>query len=286
MSPRRLHFPRGSLRSGAWDLELTTGKAGWSWCSLRVLELAPGGSSELQTEDDEVLVVPLSGACLVSYEDEEIELQGRASPFQAETDFCYAPRGASVVIASRGGGRFAIPGAKAQVSLPFRYGARGDTVEVRGAGSASRRVNNLCLPATFETDRLIVCEIFTPGGNWSSFPPHKHDESREDECELEEIYYYEIDEDLPGNGIGYQRVYGTLERPIELLAEIHTGDTVLVPHGWHGPAMAVPGYDLYYMNVMAGPCERSWLARDDPVHSWVRETWTAEQRDPRLRPWF
>ena len=94
---------------------------------------------------------------------------------------------------------------------------------------------------------------------------------------LEEIYYFEVDGD---DGPGYQRVYGLGPGPeIDVLAEVRTGDVVLIPHGWHGPSMAAPGYDLYYLNVMAGPGdERAWRICDDPAHAWVRDTW-ADQAD-------
>ena len=82
--------------------------------------------------------------------------------------------------------------------------------------------------------------------------------------------------------MAYQRVYGTPERPMDLLAEVRSGDIVLVPHGWHGPSMATPGYDLYYLNVMAGPTERAWLICDDPAHAWVRSTWETQAVDARL----
>ena len=131
----------------------------------------------------------------------------------------------------------------------------------------------------FGADRLIAVEVLTPGGNWSSYPPHKHDENVPgEEAVLEEIYYFEVARD----GIGYQRVYGTPGRPQDLLAEVRTGDVVTIPHGWHGPSMAAPGYDLYYLNVMAGPGERTWLFRDDPAHAWVRDTWPGQPADPRL----
>jgi 5-deoxy-glucuronate isomerase len=80
-------------------------------------------------------------------------------------------------------------------------------------------------------------------------------------------------------------VYGTAERPVDVLAEVRTGDVVVVPHGWHGPAMAPPGYDMYYLNVMAGPGRREWLVRDDPDHAWVRQTWALQKVDPRLPFW-
>jgi 5-deoxy-glucuronate isomerase len=177
-------------------------------------------------------------------------------------------------------------------------------VELRGAGTASREVRNFGIPGVLDADSIIACEVVTPGGNWSSYPPHKHDEEREGvETELEEIYYFEVQASTaadsagstsagasaapptPGGAdpMGYQRVYGTDERPIDVLAEVRTGDVVLVPHGWHGPSMAAPGYDLYYLNVMAGPgTERAWLICDDPAHGWVRETWQDQAVDPRL----
>ena len=139
------------------------------------------------------------------------------------------------------------------------------------------------MPATFEAERLMVCEVVTPGGNWSSYPPHKHDEELMDETELEEIYYFEVGSSPTGqDGFAFQRVYGTAQRPIDLLAEVRQGDVVLIPHGYHGPSMAAPGYDLYYLNVMAGPGERAWLASDDPAHAWVRGTWADQPVDPRL----
>ena len=161
-----------------------------------------------------------------------------------------------------------------------RYGAAADvSVELRGAGAASRQVNNFCSPEGFDADRLIAVEVLTPGGNWSSYPPHKHDEQQDDESALEEIYYFEVAEDGPA----YQRVYGSGPgRDIDVCAEVRTGDTVLIPHGYHGPSMAAPGYDLYYLNVMAGPGERVWRFHDDPAHAWVRGSWDGMPVDARL----
>jgi 5-deoxy-glucuronate isomerase len=121
---------------------------------------------------------------------------------------------------------------------------------------------------------LIAVEVLTPGGNWSSYPPHTHDEDIETESALEEIYYFEV----AGAGPAYQRVYGSAE----VCAEVRTGDVVLIPSGWHGPSMAAPGYDLYYLNVMAGPGQRRWLFSDDPEHAWIRDTWQSQAVDPRL----
>jgi 5-deoxy-glucuronate isomerase len=285
------HWPRGSLLSGSFEVDLSADKAGWEWSSLRVLALGPGEWSSFETGPDEMLVLPLAGACVVTCGSSVVELTGRASVFEGVTDFAYVPRHSSVRISAVGdGGRYALPGARASRDLPVRYGpASAVPIELRGAGNCSRQVNNFCTESVFECDRLIACEVITPAGNWSSYPPHKHDEDRPGESVLEEIYYFELadggrealSEHSP-RAIGYHRVYGTAERPIEVLAEVRSGDLVLVPHGWHGPAMAVPGYDMYYLNVMAGPGERRWLICDDPVHGWVRDTWVSEPVDPRL----
>ncbi len=283
--PLRLHRRAGTLADGPWAIELTQAEAGWSWTSLRVLSLGPGASHTFATGDEEVLVIPLSGSCTLSSAGIQHRLRGRASVFAGPTDFAYVPGGSTVQVTSEQGGRFAVPGTKAEVPLPLRYQPADQVpVEYRGAANCSRRVVNYCMPGTFQADRLLVCEVFTPGGNWSSYPPHKHDQSGPDEAELEEIYYFEVAAGPSGEpGLAYQRVYGTPERPVELLAEIGTGDVVLIPHGYHGPSMAAPGYDLYYLNVMAGPGQRAWRATDDPAHAWVRATWAGQVVDPRAR---
>jgi 5-deoxy-glucuronate isomerase len=273
------------LRAAAGGLEVLPGDAGWTYSGLRVLELAPGETRTLSTGEEEMVVLPLEGACRVTCDGDSLELRGRGSVFTRVTDFAYLPRDASVTIASPDGGRFALPSAVCTRRLPFRYGAASDVpVEIRGAGLCSRQVNNFCAAGVFDTDKLIAVEVLTPTGNWSSYPPHKHDEDRPgEESVLEEIYYFEVSDGPVEPGIGYQRVYGTAARPEDLLSEVRTGDVVTIPHGWHGPSMAAPGYDLYYLNVMAGPGEeRAWLICDDPAHAWVRETWTSQEPDPRL----
>ena len=282
MPQTQLHLPRGSLSAGRWEVELDQDRAGWAWTSLRVLALGPGESQEIKTGPDELLVLPLAGAAVVSCNGTVLELAGRASVFDGVTDFAYLPRNAAAVITAVGdGGRYALPGARADHDRPVRYGPAADVaIELRGAGSCSRQVNNFCTESAFDADRLIACEVITPAGNWSSYPPHKHDTDRPGESVLEEIYYFELRG--PSSPMGYMRVYSSDSRPIDVLAEVGSGDVVLVPHGWHGPAMAVPGYDMYYLNVMAGPGERTWLICDDPDHGWVRDTWAGEPVDPRL----
>lgn len=276
------HVLAGSVTGQGRVLDLSPEGAGWVFSSLGVVELGPGESHRFTTGVAEMLVVPLSGACRVACDDVRLELAGRTGVFAGVTDFAYLPIDSVVTIDSERGGRFALPGARAERRLEFRYGpAAGVSVELRGAGSCSRQVNNVCTPETFAADRLISVEVLTPGGNWSSYPPHKHDEHGIDETQLEEIYYFEVAPGPAGPGFGYQRVYGREGRPIDILAEVRSGDAVLIPHGWHGPSMAAPGYDLYYLNVMAGP-ERAWQICDDPAHSWVRQLWVGQPVDPRL----
>ena len=262
------------LRAGSYD-EITPESAGWAYSGLRLIDLGPRGVITFETGAFELLVLPLAGDGVVSCDGATFALHGRRSVFAGVTDFVYVPRDATVTLT--GTGRFALPAARCDNRLEPRYGpAEGVPVELRGAGSASRQVNNFCTPGVFVADKLIACEVLTPGGNWSSYPPHKHDEDRPGESVLEEIYYFEVAQDGPA----YQRVYG---EKIDVCAEVRTGDAVLIPCGWHGPSMAAPGYDLYYLNVMAGPGpERAWLICDDPAHAWIRHSWDAQPVDPRL----
>lgn len=275
------HRRRGTATGDGYVVRVMPPDAGWSFSGLRVLELSAGGRRVLVTGPDEVIVLPLSGSCRVTVDGERMDLRGRPGVFAAVSDFAYVPRDARLEISSTGGGRFALLSARARRRLePRHVAAEAVAVELRGAGAASRQVNNFCAPEAFAADRLIAVEVLTPAGNWSSYPPHKHDEDRPGiETVLEEIYYYEVARD----GCGYQRVYGSGPgREIDVCAEVRTGDVIVMPHGYHGPSMAAPGYDLYYLNVMAGPGERAWRCTDDPAHAWVRASWTAQAVDSRL----
>jgi 5-deoxy-glucuronate isomerase len=275
------HLARGEAGDGPFAFSVLPEDADWGFSGLRILELAPGASHALDTGEDELIVLPLEGSCAVTVDGERHELEGRDGVFAAVTDFAYAPRDAHVELHSSAGGRFALPSARASRRLEARYVAASDVpVELRGAGAASRQVNNFCAPDAFAADRLIAVEVLTPGGNWSSYPPHKHDEDRPgEETVLEEIYYYEV----ARGGVGFQRVYGSGPgRDIDVCAEVRSGDAVIMPHGYHGPSMAAPGYDLYYLNVMAGPGERAWRFTDDPAHAWIRASWAEQELDPRL----
>ncbi|WNI24717.1 5-deoxy-glucuronate isomerase [Streptomyces sp. ITFR-16] len=276
----RHHLPAGSTANGPYALDIGPERAGWDRSGLRVLELEPGGVHTLVTGESEWIVLPLTGGCTVQIADEIFELLGRRSVFSGVSDFAYVPRDAHAQIASGAGGRFALAGAKCERRLPARYGPAPEVrVELRGSGPCSRQVHNFAAADAFACDRLIAVEVLTPGGNWSSYPPHKHDEHRPgEESVLEEIYYFEVED----GGLGYHRVSPSRPGGTDVLAEVRSGDTVLIPDGWHGPSIAPPGRTLYYLNVMAGPGEREWLISDHPDHAWIRDTWPDQPVDPRL----
>ncbi|MEE1753700.1 5-deoxy-glucuronate isomerase [Streptomyces sp. SP18CS02] len=266
MTEQQLFVPDGAAAQGPYALHIDPERAGWGYSALRVLELRPGRTHLFDTGDSEWIVLPLSGGCTVHVDGELLELRGRESVFAGVTDFAYVPRGAHAQIASGAGGRFALAGAKCERRLPARYGPAPEVpVEARGAGTCARQVRNFASADAFACDRLIAVEVITPGGNWSSYPPHKHDEHLPgEEAELEEIYYFEIE----GGAAGYQRVSPSRPGGADVLTEVRTGDAVLVPDGWHGPSIAPPGHTMYYLNVMAGPGdEREWRIRFHPDHT-------------------
>lgn len=275
----------GTTAHGPFETDISVERAGWEWSSLRVLALPPGGSQEVASGDAELLVLPLSGGCTVAIGDATFELSGRPEVWTAITDYLYVGRHTTFTVSSANGGRFALPAAKATVDLPARYCPVTEVVTtLRGAGNCSRQVNNYALGNAVQTSHLLACEVLTPGGNWSSYPPHKHDEHTQVERVLEEIYYYEVRPDSHGGeGMAIQRIYPSPGKPIDVCAEVHARDVVIMPYGYHGPSIAAPGYDLYYLNVMAGPAEDStWLMTDDPHYTWIRGTWDDAPVDPRL----
>jgi 5-deoxy-glucuronate isomerase len=220
---------------------------------------------------------------------ETVQLHGRASVFDGPTDVLYLSSASIATV--RGSGRIAIAEAPARQLHPTTYIPRSDVpIELRGAGRSSRQVHNFGTPEALNAEKLIVCEVITPAENWSSYPPHKHDELVPGhESRLEEIYYFESAvtrgtvAPASTDSFGYLRTYSSQAGEIDTLAEVRTGDVGLVPYGWHGPCVAAPGYDLYYLNVMAGPdLDRVWKISDDPAHGWIRQTWEGQQFDSRL----
>lgn len=282
---KSLHRPLGTLAHGENAVELYPEDAGWTHTGLRVLLLHPGATRVLDTGEFEAFVLPLSGGCTVEVEGERFDLAGRDSVFTRVTDFAYVPRDATVRLSTKDGVEVALPMARAGRRLPARYGPAEDVpVEVRGAGSATRQVTNFGVPGVWDhADKLIACELITPDGNWSSYPPHKHD----DTCEVvnEEVYYFRIagrDGVTPSReGFGFHRTY-TDDGSIDEDVTVRDGDVFLIPRGYHGPCVAAPGYPMYYLNVLAGPgADRSMAFCDDPAHTWVRESWRTQAPDPR-----
>jgi 5-deoxy-glucuronate isomerase len=299
----------GFAGSGPYELEVTPESAGWGYSSLKIISLEPEGSHRFDTGSDEVIVLPLSGSVAVDVADAHCELDGRGSVFDGPTDLVYVGSGQTVNLRSAAGGRFALCGARAQSAAaeralspskersstssdripqpPLRYLAASQVpIELRGAGQSSRQVRNFGTPGALDAAKIIACEVITPAGNWSSYPAHKHDQASETESELEEIYYFEIAAGPDGQpGFGFMRTSSSPAHQIEVLEEVHDRDTVLVPYGWHGPCVAAPGFDMYYLNVMAGPAaERVWKISDHPDQAWVRSTWESQAVDPRLLP--
>jgi 5-deoxy-glucuronate isomerase len=281
----RYLLPSGCNGSAAYEVEVTPESAGWVYASLKIISLERAGSHRFQTGADEVIVLPLTGSVVVEIDEMHSELDGRSSVFDGPSDLIYVGPGQAVSMRSANGGRFALCGARTQSSAALRYVAASQVpVELRGAGQSSRQVRNFGTPGALDAAKIIACEVITPAGNWSSYPAHKHDQASETESELEEIYYFEIAAGPDGQpGFGFMRTSSSPAHEIEVLEEVHDRDTVLVPYGWHGPCVAAPGFDMYYLNVMAGPgAERVWKISDHPDQAWVRSTWETESVDPRL----
>jgi 5-deoxy-glucuronate isomerase len=282
-----LHHPYRSAADGADPVLLTPEVAGWTYTGLRVLTVPAGIARTVETGVFEAFVLPLAGGCTVTVDGERFDLTGRMSVFARVTDFAYVPRDARMTLSSVDGCEVALPMARCERRLPPVYGPAGDVpVEVRGAGSATRQVTNCGVPGVWpRADKRLACELITPDGNWSSYPPHKHDEVTECEVVNEEIYYFRIagrDGVTPSReGFGLHRTY-TASGELDEDVAVRDGDVFLVPRGYHGPCVAAPGYPMYYLNVLAGPgAQRSMAFCDDPAHAWIRDTWAGQRPDPR-----
>src|SRR3954451_7743244 len=187
----KFYIPARSATS-PYTVDVTPESAGWTEASLQVVELESPRELTLDTGDTEVMILPLSGQGTVEADNEAFELSPRASVFDGPADMVYIGTGQGYTL--HGEGRFAICGARAVRQLPNRRVAAADVpVELRGTGNCSRQVHNFGTAGVFEADSLIACEVIPPGGNWSSYPAHKHDENSPVESALEEIYYFEID---------------------------------------------------------------------------------------------
>ena len=275
------------LRADGDGPAITPESAGWTYCGLRVVRLEPGESRTIATGSDELAVLPLAGSATVDIDGLTFELEGRASVFARVTDWAYAPIESELRLSSSGGSEIALASARAERRFDPAYVPSADVpVELRGAGQATRQVTNFLAPGTFDAvDRLIAVEVLTPDGNWSSYPPHKHDDTPGSLANNEEIYYFRVGKsgsvETSREGFAVHRTY-TADRSIDETVVVRDGDSFLVPRGYHGPCVAAPGYPLYYLNVMAGPNpERTMAIVDDPPYAWIRDSWDGQELDPR-----
>ena len=274
--------PHGTLTHAHGPMSVTAEEAGWAYSGLTVIDR----DHAMDLGDREAVVLPLSARDVkVSVDGTAYTLAGREGVFAAVSDWIYVPRGSRLELSSVTG-EVAILTAKARADHPASYTSANDVpVEVRGGGRATRQVTNIATPDSFAgADRINVCEVITPGGNWSSWPPHRHDGIGDCPTTNEEIYYFRIGKEtsLHGDpeGTGLFRVY-TVDGSVDETVTIRDGDTYLVPEGYHGPTAAAPDYPMYFLNVLAGPADdRTMAFCDDPNHHWIRGTWT--DTDPRL----
>ena len=249
-------------------VDVTPASAGWRYVGFSVHELDAGQRITRCSKDRETAVVLLSGHADVQVNDALFEdLGGRSSVFEDAAPYVvYAPANAKLSVVGRHRCEVAL------CSAPGGAGRRARVIqpaeikrETRGKGTNTRHVRPL-LADEGQADRLLIFEVMTPAGHWSSYPPHKHDrDALPGESALEETYYHRIN---PSQGFAFQRVY-TDDRDIDETMTVHDRDLVLVPRGYH-PVGAPHGYELYYLNVMAGP-KRAWLFKNDPAHAWMLE---------------
>ncbi len=241
---------------------VTPESAGWTYVGFEVVHVS-GRSQSRHTGDRELCLVVVEGSCDIrSPHGEWRDLGGRADPFSGKPDAAYLPPGTGFELA--GDGEVALCTAPASEGAEPRV-LPGDEVEVevRGHGAQERTVTPI-LMGDEAADSLLVCEVVTPPGHWSSYPPHKHDrDAMPEESFLEETYYHRIS---PAQGFALQRVY-TADGALDETLVVRDRDVVLVPRGYH-TVSAPPGYAVYYLNVMAGPV-RAWAIANDPDHEWT-----------------
>ncbi|HYE43915.1 MAG TPA: 5-deoxy-glucuronate isomerase [Caulobacteraceae bacterium] len=247
-------------------LDVTPQSAGWTHVGFRVLRLEAGQTASGGEPERETCLVLVAGSADVEASGERFaEVGGRSTPFDDRAPGAvYVPAGSTWSATARTAVELAV------CTAPGRPGGRPRLIresdmsrERRGSGTNTRHIRNI-LPQSEPADSLLVVEVITPGGHWSSYPPHKHDTAAEGaETALEETYYHRLS---PPQGFAFQRVY-TDDRSLDETLCVEDGDVVLVPRGYH-PVGAPHGYDLYYLNVMAGP-SREWIFRNDPAHDWI-----------------
>jgi 5-deoxy-glucuronate isomerase len=247
-------------------LEVTPQSAGWRHVGFTAHRLAAGQAAEGGEPGREACLVVLAGVADVTAGAAHYPaIGGRASVFDdAPPAAVYVPAGQPWRMTAQGPVELAVCSAPGTgVGEPRLIDAGRMSREVRGRDANTRYVRNI-LPETEAAESLLVVEVITPGGHWSSYPPHKHDTAAPgEETALEETYYHRLN---PPQGFAIQRVY-TDDLSLDETLTVQDGDVVMVPRGYH-PVGAPYGYDLYYLNVMAGP-RRQWIFRNDPAHDWI-----------------
>ena len=279
---QRIHFPAGPDQSSGLIHRVTADSAGWDLLNMEVRQVGSGQAWSHQTGEHEAVLVILGGTCTVqSDRGEWRDIGGRKDVWSGMPTALYLPRRTQFEVQ---GGPAGVELAHCWVPTDRDFSAKlvrpeDCRLEVRGGRNATRQINDI-IPPGFDCHRIVACEVYTPGGNWSSYPPHKHDTHREDadgtvvEADLEEFYYYKVRGD---GGYAIQRVY-TDDRGLDATVVAHNNDIVLVPEGYH-PVSAAYGYDCYYLNFLAGTAQ-TLAATDDPAHAWTKETWDVQ--DPRV----
>jgi 5-deoxy-glucuronate isomerase len=260
------------LKAREWE-PVTPDTAGWRYLSFSV-ERGPFARAG---DDVETVLVPLRGACRIEADGQVWELEGRASVFDGLPSALYLPRDTAFDVRSEG--EVAVCGARCERRRePVAITPEDIEIEVRGAGNATRQINHIVKPE-FPAERILVVEVYTPAGNWSSYPPHKHDEDHgEREAVLEETYYFRTRTEPPG-AFAVQRLYSPAHA-LDLTVTVRDDDLLLVPFGYHTTA-AAHGHDLYYLNALAGD-RRTMAAADDPDLAWIRPAWADLDPDPRV----
>ncbi len=246
-------------------VNVTPQSAGWEYVGFEVLKLRAGRIVERRAEGKEVCLVILSGRCSITTERAEWrDIGERETVFDGGPYAVYLPPGTRYRVEARTDLEMAICSAPAERGTePLLVRPEEIEEEMRGYGNLERYIRPILMEDR-PAERLLVVEVLTPSGHWSSYPPHKHDqEDPPRERYLEETYYHRI---RPRQGFAFQRVY-TEDRLLDETLAFGDGDVVLVPKGYH-VVSAPPGYDLYYLNVMAGPT-RQWKIRNDPDHEWI-----------------
>jgi 5-deoxy-glucuronate isomerase len=243
---------------------ITPQSAGWRYVGFEVFDLPAARQLQRASPDREHCLVLLAGRAAVSVNGEDFGTIGeRRTPFEGKPFAVYAPAGAQLSVAAQSDCELALCSAPAAGRLAPRLIRPADVgEEVRGTGTNTRYVRNV-LPASAPAERLLVVEVLTPGGHWSSYPPHKHDSELGGETQLEETYYHRLAR--PG-GFAFQRVY-TDDRTLDETMTVEDRDVVLVPRGYH-PVSAAHGFDLYYLNAMAGPVRR-WQFTNAPGYEFL-----------------